>query len=167
MVLILRYLKIKGVNSLKNSINASKMTKIIMDAIVYFARLEDIRVQSLMMTMMMMMMAVVRWWWWRCCILVIDDDDDDDDDNDDDDFYTYLWIYKVKLRSTSIQRSVKIPEVSKLGTQNTGNVGLQNEHKLDLTASVMQNKRNSISKVYWPVASSNFQVLPALCLKCQ
>ena len=62
MVLILHYLKIKGVNSLKDSINASKMTKIIMDAIVYFARLEDIRVQSLMMTMMMMMMAVVRWW---------------------------------------------------------------------------------------------------------
>ena len=88
-------------------------------------------------------------------------------DDDDDDFYTYLWIYKVKLRSTSIQGSVKIPEVSKLGTQNTGNVGLQNDHKFDLTASAMQNKRNSLPKMYWPVASSNFQVLPALCSKCQ
>ena len=91
----------------------------------------------------------------------------DDDDDDDDDFYTYLWIYKVKLRSTSIQGSVKIPVVSKLGTQNTGNVGLQNDHKFDLTTSAMQNKRNSLPKVYWPVASSNFQVLPALCSKCQ
>ena len=54
MVLILRYLKIKGVNSLKNSINASKMTKIIMDAIVYFAR--------------------------RHKSSKFDDDDDDDDD---------------------------------------------------------------------------------------
>ena len=88
-------------------------------------------------------------------------------DDDDDDFYTYLWIYKVKLRSTSIQGSVKIPEVSKLGTQNTGNVGLQNDHKFDLTTSAMQNKRNSLPKVYWPVASSNFQVPPALCSKCQ
>ena len=92
------------------------------------------------------------------------DDDDDDDDNDDyddedkddDDFHTYLWIYKVKLRSTSIQGSVKIPEVSKLGTQNTGNVGLQNEHKFDLTASAMQNKGNSLPRVYWLVESSNF-----------
>ena len=59
------------------------------------------------------------------------------DDDDDEDFFTYLWIYKVKLRSTSIQGSVKIPEVSKLGTQNTGNVGLQNDHKFDLTTSAM------------------------------
>ena len=96
-----------------------------------------------------------------------EDDDDDDEGNDDDDFHTYLWIYKVKLRSTSIQGSVKIPEVGKLGTQNTGNVGLQNEHKFDLTASAMQNKGNSLPRVYWPVASSNFQVLPALCSKCK